>query len=199
MRMRLRTRSSSAARPQVSLWMLPPTDGGGGDASSVASTAAAAAATATARDFFVNNIGGGGGLGPVETFILVWLGLILLTKSFVLPPVARIYEELCKELAPEIWEKYSGQLLETGETLAERPDLFTKLVLELKPYMDANIARLKEQELLEEQEAENAIQSMIQFMDEQDKYFEMLENLEPAPSPIADEEEEEDDNNDDDN
>jgi hypothetical protein len=65
-------------------------------------------------------------------------GLTTLMGSMVIPAVAKELEKECRELAPELWDKYQAKL-EPGQTIAERPELMQELGATLKPLSDANM------------------------------------------------------------
>jgi hypothetical protein len=76
----------------------------------------------------------------ITSIVFLGAGLTLLTASVIIPAAAKELETECKELAPELWDQYTG-LLQDGETMGNRPDLMQELGQKLQPLVDAKIER----------------------------------------------------------
>ncbi len=75
------------------------------------------------------------------TAVLFFLaGLTLVMANIIIPAAANELEKECKELSPELWDEYVAKL-ESGQTMATRPDLIQELGSKLQPLLDAKIAQ----------------------------------------------------------
>lgn len=84
-------------------------------------------------------------VGIGVTFVLFFLaGLTYLYASFIIPEAAKRLEEETRELAPELWEKYSAKLKE-GETLVMRPDLLQELGEKMTPLIQKKFEKMAQE------------------------------------------------------
>jgi len=99
--------------------------------------ASAAAAIADDSGGILNGLGGVVyNLGIAATAILFFAaGGTYLFGNWIMPKAAEELEKECKELNPELWDKYQ-KLLPPGTTMFQNPELMRKLGAELQPLVE---------------------------------------------------------------